>query len=126
MKGTNQLQALTGVIFQAMNSRDFTRLEQYLEDRVIFDFPGADRAEGSRRTLLLLKSILRKYPELKFRVLEVIAEEGKACAVWTNEGVDIRGNPYRNSGITLMHFTGGKISFISDYFKDTSFKDRLK
>ena len=126
MKGTNQLQALTGVIFQAMNSRDFTRLEQYLEDRVILDFPGADRAEGSRRTLLLLKSILRKYPELKFRVLEVIAEKGKACAVWTNEGVDIRGNPYRNSGITLMHFTGGKISFISDYFKDTSFKDRLK
>lgn len=123
MKQKDQIQVLATAVFQAMNSRDFTHLEQYLEDGVIFDFPGTDRTEGIRRTLLLLKSILRKYPELKFKITETIAESGKACVVWTNEGVDSRGNPYRNSGTTLMHFTGGKISFISDYFKDTSFKD---
>lgn len=31
---------------------------------------------------------------------------------------------FSNSGVTLFHFTRGKISFISDYFKDTSFVEQ--
>jgi ketosteroid isomerase-like protein len=112
---------MTTAVFLAMNSRDFTNLEQCIKDEVAFDFPGVGRTEGSRRTLLLLKSILRKYPKLQFTVTETIIQGDRACAVWTNEGVDSNGNPYANSGITLLHFSEGKITFISDYFKDTSF-----
>ncbi len=110
-------------VFQSMNTRDFTAFEQMVTDEVAFDFPGAGRAEGSRRTLLLLRSLLRKFPKLHFTVSEIITQDDCACVVWTNEGEDTQGNPYANAGVTLLHFSGGKISFISDYFKDTSFAD---
>jgi ketosteroid isomerase-like protein len=58
---------------------------------------------------------------LHFTVTEIITADDRACAVWNNEGEDVKGNPYTNAGITLLHFREEKISFISDYFKDTSF-----
>jgi ketosteroid isomerase-like protein len=118
-----EIQSMAEEVFKAMNKRDFTGFEQIITDDVVFDFPGAGRTEGSRRTLLLLKSILRKYPKLHFNISEIISQEDTACVVWTNEGEDIKGNPYSNAGITLLHFGDGKISFISDYIKDTSFAD---
>ncbi|KPL14822.1 MAG: hypothetical protein AMS26_09390 [Bacteroides sp. SM23_62] len=121
MKRNSNIHRMAEGVFQAMNSRDFTTFEQIITDEIAFDFPGAGRAEGRRMSLLLLKSILRKYPKLHFDISEIITQDDRACVVWKNEGEDIRGNPYANAGITLMHFCDGKISFISDYFKDTSF-----
>ena len=121
MKKTSNIKQLAEEVFRAMNTRDFSTFEQVITEDVAFDFPGAGRAEGSRRTLLLLKSLLRKYPRLQFTVTEIIADDDRACAIWTNEGEDLKGNPYANAGVTLLHFREGKISFISDYFKDTSF-----
>ena len=112
---------MISLLFEAMNSRDFNAFEQVITEEVVFDFPGTGRAEGARRTLLLLKSLLRKYPELTFSLSDIIVDQDRACAVWTNEGKDIQGIPYQNSGITLFHFSGGLICLISDYFKDTSF-----
>ena len=112
---------LTGTLFHAMNSRDFELFEQIITDEVVFDFPGIGRVEGRRKTLLVLKSILRRYPKLHFTVSQILSDGECACAVWTNEGEANDGVPYSNSGITLVYFTDGKISFISDYFKDTSF-----
>jgi len=112
---------MTEAVFKAMNSRDFTGLEQIITDDVAFDFPGVGKVEGSRRTLLLLKSLLRKYPKLHFTISEILSLDDRSCAVWTNEGEDMKGKPYANSGITLLHFSGDKIQFISDDFKDTSF-----
>lgn len=122
MSGTSQINQMAESVFKAMNKRDFKDFEQLIRDDVVFDFPGAERAEGSRRALLLLKSLLRKYPRLQFSISEVISQADRACVVWTNEGEDLKGNPYTNAGVTLQHFRDGKISFISDYFKDTSFK----
>jgi ketosteroid isomerase-like protein len=121
MNDNLHIHRLAESVFHAMNARDFTDYESMITDDVAFDFPGAGRAQGSRRTLLLMKSLLRKFPELKFNISEVITETDRACVVWTNEGKDIHGKPYVNAGITLQHFRDGKISFISDYFKDTSF-----
>jgi steroid delta-isomerase-like uncharacterized protein len=108
-------------IFKAMNTRDFSEFEDTVSEDVVFDFPGAGRIEGYKRVAVFLKALLRKYQELKFTVSEVITDEDRACAVWTNEGKDIEGNTYSNSGMTLLHFSEGRIKFISDYFKDTSF-----
>ena len=112
---------LTRTLFHAMNIRDFDLFDQIITDEIAFDFPGAGRIEGRRRTVLLLKSILRKYPVLQFDVSEVISQEDRSCAVWTNKGESSNGDPYSNNGMTLLHFSEGKISSISDYFKDTSF-----
>ena len=126
MNQKGNINEMTEAVFQAMNSRDFAGLEQIITDDVAFDFPGVGKVEGSRRTLLLLKSLLRKYPQLHFTISEIISQNDRACAVWTNLGEDNKGRPYANSGITLLHFSGNKIKFISDYFKDTSFVESSK
>jgi len=112
---------LAELVFKAMNSRDFDTFEKVITEDVIFDFPGAGRAEGDRRSLLLMKSILRKFPKLHFTIIESIVEGNRACVVWTNEGEDIQANSYSNSGVTFFHFCENKICYLSDYFKDTSF-----
>ena len=112
---------LANMVFEAMNRRDFSHLEQVITGDVIFDFPGVSPLEGSRRVVLFLKALLRRYPRLEFDVKEILVDRDRACAVWTNEGADREGKPYSNSGVTLLHCREGKIAFISDYFKDTSF-----
>ena len=112
---------MTLSVFNAMNSRDFSELESYVADSVSFDFPGAGLIEGVRRVILFLKALLRKYPTLQFTVNDIIIQGDRSCAIWTNEGASSTGEPYENSGITLIHFNAGRIVFISDYFKDTSF-----
>ena len=62
-----------------------------------------------------------KIPRLEFFVEDIIVEGNQACVVWTNEGEDKKGSSYKSRGISLVRFSGGKIVFISDYFKDTSF-----
>ena len=108
-------------LFNTMNSRNFNDIEDLLDENVCFDFPGVKRSDGIRKTGILLNALLRKYPELVFSVQDVILDEDRACVVWTNKGIDVKNAAYENSGITLLHFKAGKISFISDYFKDTSF-----
>ncbi len=108
-------------LFKAMNTRGFQEFENLVSEDVVFDFPGAGRIAGIKRVLVFLKALLRKYPKLTFTVSEIITDNQKACAVWTNKGEDADGNPYSNSGLTLLYFSGNKLTFISDYFKDTSF-----
>jgi ketosteroid isomerase-like protein len=121
MNNPNPIHELTLSVFNAMNTRDFSELEKNITDDVAFDFPGVGRVEGSKRVLIFLKALLRKYKHLAFTITEVIEGSQRACAIWTNRGEHINGNAYANSGVTLLHFSDNKISFISDYFKDTSF-----
>lgn len=121
MDKPNSIFNLTQSVFNAMNSRDFSEMERNITDDAAFDFPGVGRIEGGKRVIIFLKALLRKYKELKFTVSEIVEGTDRACAVWTNEGEHINGNPYSNRGITLLWFSEGRINFISDYFKDTSF-----
>jgi len=115
------LEDMARSVFTAMNTRNFSELESCITEDIAFDFPGSGRLEGSKRVIIFLKALLRKYPKLTFTVSEVLLDSQRACAVWTNEGKNTEGIPYANSGITLIHFANNKICFISDYFKDTSF-----
>lgn len=108
-------------VFDAMNTSEFTVFEKNADENIQFDFPGADRIRGVKRVVLFFKVLLRKYKNLSFDVNDVIIGDKKACVVWTNRGEYMDGKLYINSGITLFHFNKNKVSFISDYFKDTSF-----
>ena len=108
-------------VFEAMNTSEFSKFENNAADDICFDFPGAERIQGAKRVILFFKVLLRKYNNLSFVVNDVIVGDKKACVVWTNRGEYGDGSLYENSGITLFHFIDNKISFISDYFKDTSF-----
>ncbi|MEA1875325.1 MAG: nuclear transport factor 2 family protein [Bacteroidota bacterium] len=114
-------QELALLFFRALNSRDFSEVDPYLHDEVALDFPGVGRIEGSRRVLVFIKTLHRKYPVLEFNVSEVFSDGGQICAIWTNKGENLAGEPYSNSGVTIFHHDQGKITFISDYLKDTSF-----
>lgn len=121
MDSTNSKLNLAKVVFEAMNARDLSIAEPFLKEDVVFDFPGSGRMTGAKRVSLFIKVLLRKFPELTFTIQEVILAEERACTVWTNNGKYQDGSPYENSGMTLFHFEDDHISFMSDYFKDTSF-----
>ena len=109
------------MIFQAMNSRTFDDIMDYFDDGLVLDFPGTGRIEGKRKVVIFLKALLRKYPVLCFNVYEVLVDGEQAAALWTNKGSNLVGEDYQNSGVSIIHLENGKITFISDYFKDTSF-----
>lgn len=113
--------ALAQVIFSAMNTRDLSELDQCLSENATFDFPGAGLIKGRNRILAFLKVLFRKYPQLFFTVEDVMVDGDRANVLWTNKGENMRGDPYKNRGVTFVKLTEGKIVFISDYFKDTSF-----
>jgi ketosteroid isomerase-like protein len=116
------LREISLLVFQSMNTREFNRFEEIFSEEVVLDFPGIERIEGKRKVIVFLKTLLlRKYTKLIFTVSDVVIQDQKACAIWTNEGISNTGIPYSNTGMTLMHFSDNKITFISDYFKDTSF-----
>ena len=109
-------------LFQVMNSGEFSKFQDRLAEEVAFDFPGTEILKGKKRVLLFLRVLLRKYKELKFTVTDIVENGNKLVAVWINEGISNQGKAYRNSGLTLMYFNDkGQITFLSDYFKDTSF-----
>ncbi len=110
-------------VFEMMNNKDFADTSFFAED-VIFNFPGLGDVTGKRRVIVAIKAILRNYKYLKFNVLDLIEEGNKLCAVWTNEGESHKDGKYSNRGITLFEFEDGKIKYISDYFKDTSFANK--
>ncbi len=121
MSTTSERTELAQVVFKAMNSRDLSIAESLLHENVVFDFPGNGIMEGPKRVSLFIRVLLRKFPELTFTIKNVILDGDQACTVWTNKGKNLDGSLYENSGITLFHFSEGKITFMSDYFKNTSF-----
>jgi ketosteroid isomerase-like protein len=107
--------------FEEMNNRSHHNFEKYLSEGAAFDFPGAGRIEGRRRIISFVKVLFRKFPRLVFSIKDMIVEGDRACIVWTNEGERVDGTLYKNKGVTLLQISDGKIDFVSDYFKDTSF-----
>ncbi len=108
-------------VFSAINKRDFTEFESYIADDLTFDFPGVDQIKGAKRVILFFNVLFRKYKVLQFHVSDVVSDDKKACVKWENRGEEKEGALYSNSGLTWFYFENGKIIFMSDYFKDTSF-----
>lgn len=112
---------VAALVFDCFNKRDFSPLQNFLNENMILNFPGIGDINGSRKAAIFMNSLLRKYPKLFFSVTEIIVDKESAVVVWTNKGENATGELYENSGMTLFHFRENKIVLISDYFKDTSF-----
>lgn len=108
-------------IFTALNNRDLSLLDHYLDEHASFDFPGTSLIKGRKKIILFFKILFRKYPRLLFTVKETIADGDAVCVLWSNQGVNSSDQHYRNSGATVVRIAAAKIIFLSDYFKDTSF-----
>ena len=124
MKHSNN--ELARMLIDSMTNRDFSAVEPYMSDDLRLNFPGAGTLEGKRRVLVFLNAMLRKYPGLVFKVTDVFSTDTRSCIVWINSGEDINGQAYENSGTTVIHYNKGKFVYLSDYFKDTSFRENSK
>lgn len=105
--------------FQVVNTRDLDALGALLTDKAELDFPKAQPILGRDRILKFFRILFRQYPELHFQVQRKIVQGDAAAVHWTNEGTSRRGEPYGNEGVTILQREGDRISYISDFFKDT-------
>ncbi len=107
------------VFFDAANRHDLHEMEDLFTESAEFYFPKTQPLVGKKRVLRFFGILFRQYPELTFHVLMTITERDKAAVHWTNKGANRKGAAYENEGVTILRFENGKISFISDFFKDT-------
>jgi ketosteroid isomerase-like protein len=105
--------------FEFFNRRDLDRMKSLLAEKARFYFPKTQPLLGLDRILKFLRLLFRQYPELTFTLHRTIVQGNQGAVHWTNRGKNRRGELYENEGVTLLEFEGEKISFISDFFKDT-------
>lgn len=109
------------IIFNAMNTRNLNRLHDVLDPDAVFYFPGTNALTGPHKIEGFLKILFRRFPRLDFTTGRLITESNRAAVEWTNEGEDRKGTPYANAGVTIVELRNGRIIYMSDTFKDTSF-----
>ena len=122
---STELKNLVREFFQMLNKKQLENLNRYLSPTVIFYFPGTKSLSGPQKVIQLFRAIFRRYPDLTFQIKDIIVEENRIAVTWKNSGSDIKGNAYQNEGVTLFRIEQGYITYISDYFKDTSFHSQL-
>ena len=105
--------------FDALNERDFEKMEKLLDADAKLLFPKTQPLRGKDRILKFLRLLFRQYPQLVFSVHRIIRQENLMVVHWSNHGKSRHGEPYENEGITLIELSGKRIRFISDFFKDT-------
>ena len=105
--------------FECLNHRDLEQMEELLLEDACLYFPKTEPLSGKNRILRFMGILFRHYPELIFDVQQTIIQGSKAAIHWTNKGTSRKNKPYKNEGVTLIEFRANKISFISDFFKNT-------
>jgi ketosteroid isomerase-like protein len=107
------------VFFEVFNNRDMEKMGHLLDADAEFFFPKTQPLTGKERILKFLKVLFRQYPQLSFTIQRVIQQGEQAAVHWTNQGFNRRQEPYENEGVTILEMQHGKISYISDFFKNT-------
>ena len=105
--------------FEVFNKRDINRMADLLDEDAEFYFPKTQPLIGKDRILKFLNILFRQYPELTFEIQRTVCEGSKAAVHWTNVGRSRKDEPYQNEGATILEMADDKITFISDFFKDT-------
>lgn len=105
--------------FALINKRDLDAFEGILDDGATFYFPKTQPLLGKNRIRRFFQILFRQYPELEFQVLKTIIQDSWVAVHWKNRGKNRQDEPYENEGVTLLETAGGKVTYISDFFKDT-------
>ena len=105
--------------FKMFNAHNVEGMGQLLASEAEFYFPKTQPLIGKERILRFFNILFRQYPQLSFEIQRIIRQESLAAVHWTNRGISRKREPYQNEGVTILEMTADKISFISDFFKDT-------
>jgi ketosteroid isomerase-like protein len=112
-------EAIIKEFFEVVNQRDFEKMGNLLNLNAEFYFPRTQPLIGKERILKFFNILFRQYPQLSFDIQRIILQGNQAAIHWTNWGKSRHDVPYDNEGVTLLEMADGKITFISDFFKDT-------
>ena len=110
---------LAAEFFKRMNSRMIDDMVGLLKEDTRFLFPKTQPLVGKARIVKFFQILFRQYPELHFEIQGIIAEGDRVAVHWSNQGVSRKQERYENEGVTWFEFEDGKITLISDFFKDT-------
>ncbi|MFC1579773.1 nuclear transport factor 2 family protein [Thermodesulfobacteriota bacterium] len=108
-----------GRFFELINKRDMDGFEDTLHEEAEFYFPKTQPLLGKNRIRRFFQILFRQFPELEFQVLKTIIQGSWVAVHWKNKGKNRKNEPYDNEGVTLLEIKEGKITYISDFFKDT-------
>ena len=104
-----------------LNSLDIEHLDKWFTDESTIWIPPLNEISGKNRILALFRAIFRRYDTIEWHVFEIFAlGNQKYFYQTTSYGTMTGKGTYENNICTLVHFSeGGKIIYLSDYFKDT-------
>jgi predicted ester cyclase len=119
-----EIRKLVSNFFESVNNKEFEKLKSFLSAEAILHFPGTKPITGAEKVIQFLRIIYRKFPDLTFEIKDIIIDDDKIAAVWENSGTDTANNLYKNQGVTVFKIYKGKVTYLSDYFKDTSFTNK--
>jgi ketosteroid isomerase-like protein len=116
--------------FEALNRRD---VDAFLEDwraDATKVFPGAVSGSGEISGTEAIRDwyarFFAEFPQLTFTLRSIgvsrlwdVTGNNVATAVWDIELTNPAGDRHRNSGVTVIDVTGGKVARVVDYIFDT-------
>ncbi len=105
-----------------LNSLKIENLRKWFNEESKIWIPPAGEVVGEGRILALFRAIFRKYEKLEWKVDEVFhLGNGKYFYETLSIGTIFNKGTYRNQICTVVSFNeNGKITSLSDYFKDTA------
>jgi ketosteroid isomerase-like protein len=105
-----------------LEARDPEALRLRFSDDAVLWIPPSPPIQGARRIQTMFKLIFRMYTEIHWKVTDFYQVGERRYIYATNSwGTLGRDTPYKNHVLTVMDFdANGKISYLSDYFKDTA------
>jgi limonene-1,2-epoxide hydrolase len=107
---------------EAMQSNDPARISDWFSDDAKLWIPPAQPIEGISKVKALFRAMFIRYEFLKWDIVDILPVDGNRCIHICDSHGKLKGcDEYRNRVITDITFNkDGKISSLSDYFKDTA------
>ena len=105
-----------------MQSNDASRIAAWFSDDSVLWIPPAQPVTGISRVRALFRAMFTRYEFLKWTIIDIMPVSDSRCIHICESRGKIKGaEEYTNRVITDITFDAeGKISSLSDYFKDTS------
>lgn len=105
-----------------MQSNDASRIAEWFAEESVLWIPPAAQVEGKSRIKALFRAMFTRYEFLKWNIVDILPVAENRCIHICESHGKLRGSDeYRNRVITDIVFNSeGKITSLSDYFKDTA------
>lgn len=116
------MKQLCADFFRDLNTKDVQKVSDWFEEDGVIWIPPAGPVASKRKIGVYFRAVFQRYKALNWYVTEIFCISENRCYVLSDsEGVFKDDRPYKNHLVTELRFSdNGKITLLSDYFKDTS------